>query len=207
VRAQLSLFAIVVTLVAVLAVMPKSRGAGELADDSGDTTLAPTAKSASDNTDTTSSAANAASEIKVSSDEAEALIGAVYQTDDSKLWGNGVNWTQLKVEPVEPRAVFQGQIDHSFAPAVYCLSDLSAHPFGSAERDRMLAGKAYLDAARKLDDVANDLEEAKLFRDADHVREITCKLRTRARAFQSEPAQESPESQLQNFSFFLSEGR
>lgn len=178
-RAQLSLFAVVVTLVAVLAVMPKSKAAGDVPDDSGDASSPTVAQSDNEATHETSHVASSANEIKVSSDDAEALITAVYQEDDSRIWGNGVKWAQLKTETHGD----DENIDHSFAPAVYCVSDLSVHPFGSSDNDRLAARKGYLDAARKLDDVANDLEDAKLFRDADQVREMTAKLRTRARQF------------------------
>jgi hypothetical protein len=185
VRAQLTLFAIVVALVAVLAVMPKSRAAGDIADGANDVTSAPVADAESTAGDETLCKPSTKPEITVSSDDTERLIEAVYQQDDSRAWDKGITWAGLKQPPSNPGYSYYS----GFAPAVYCVSDITTHPFGSSDRDRMLAGKAYLDAARKLDDVANDLEEAKLFRDADKVREITGKLRTRARAFPSETAE------------------
>jgi hypothetical protein len=177
-RAPVFILAIVICTVTALAVLSKSRAESDVAADQPDTAVAQGENSDSDATSASESAGN---EPKITTDDAEQIICGVYQ-DDARIWGNGISWTQLKSQSPADDTLRQ----RSFSTSVYCVSDLSAHPFGSPYRDRYVAGKAYLDAARKLDEVANDLEEAKLFRDADQLRDLTAKLRTRGRSFPSE---------------------
>jgi hypothetical protein len=164
-------------------VMPKSRAAGDIADDSTDSSLAPTAQSDSEGTDPTetSIAHPASSEPNLTANDAEAIVGGVYH-DDARIWGNQLTWNQLNPARVKAHSIYSCGFGESSDV------DLSTHPLGASYQDRATVEKAYQDSARKLDEVANDLEVAKLFHDADELREIIARIRSRARMLPPEQA-------------------
>ncbi len=124
----------------------------------------------------------------LSPNEVEHCVGSTFM-DEELLWGDRVNWSQLKSHPItEGPLSFQ-----SFAVCERNQTDVTENWIGSSQQDRMAAGKAYHEAARQLDSIANDLEEARLYHDADAVRAMVQKLRVRARLLPWDSREETNE--------------
>jgi hypothetical protein len=112
---------------------------------------------------------------QISATEAERLVGSTF-IDEDAIWGDRVNWSQLK----QQLTIDEGRISGDWF-VQRSVNDVTANWLENSVHDRAIAGKAYHDAVRQLDSVANDLEESRLYRDADAVRVLSHKLRIRAR--------------------------
>ena len=138
--------------------------------------------------------------------EAEMAIGSAI-VDEQSLWGDPIHWCQIRRQFSYGDDFQTDYLDSASSnfglpeprrPAVVRYA-----PSVGAYQERNYAGKAYQTAARKLESIANDLEEAQLFHDADTMRQFAQKLRVQARLLPWDEREESS----QNFSFFTSSAR
>jgi hypothetical protein len=117
---------------------------------------------------------------QISPTEIECLVGSTFM-DENAIWGDRVKWSQLKSHSTEDETNADMPFDHSWTVRETKQPDATANWLSNSQQDRRIAGKAYHEAARQLDAIASDLEDARLYSDADAVRTMTQKLRVRAR--------------------------